>query len=176
MKRLVAVAWLLSSCSKSPPNPFGSVDDKLSDWLSECETGVVQQPFVKVGGIRLRQDPFKSATTQHKCGPPGWSLYTDASRKIVGICVDDRAATFDGTDVTPRVKHIDLARELFSRRFGSKFTQEVTDGKCYHQPERVPHSLLRWSQDPSREVGPDGKLLYPTTGTLSACCWEVVED
>lgn len=177
MKSIAIAAGLLLGCKTTPPSPLGFVDDKLSGWASECTTGLVQLPFVKgpdpLAGIRLRELPFQRATQQHKCGPPGWSLYVDATRRVVGVCVDDRTATVE----RPRAKHIDLAAELFFNRFGSKFAQEVTRDECTREPVRVPHGLLRWSQDVPRVRGPDGTPQYsPPVGTLAACCWEVIED
>lgn len=164
---------LIFGCGKSP-EPLGKLPrDRLADWAADCDAPIVEEPSLKgkdpmMVGKRRRELTFQKATRRYLCRPPGWSVYVDASERIVGLCVDNKLWP------NPIEEHLQRAAPLIAKHMGEELAEELTKGTCRFEPESVGHGLIRWKQDLPNVVKPDGTVSYhPNVGTLQACCWEL---
>ena len=182
---LALLALSVAGCKKDRPAPFGSLHGNREAWVSNCADPLKVGPVLKEpdplmvhSRDRAVSVPFRVATTQTVCAPPGgWALYTDANERIVGLCVDDLIPGLkDGVLVGKLESDLDRAKPLLMKHFGSQLSADITNGICPLGVERVPHGLRRWSQTPRSVRRPDGTLTYgPSTGTVNTCCWEVID-
>lgn len=172
-------------CKKDKPAPFGSLRGNREAWVSDCantlEVGsVLKEPDPLMASARDRSIsvPFRAATTQTVCAPPGgWTLYTDANERIVGVCVDDFITDLRKGAAPKEVEsNLDRAKPILMKHFGSELATDITSDHCALMADRVPRGLRRWSQTPRRVLQPDGTFGYgPSTGTVNTCCWEVID-
>ena len=165
------------------PSPLGTLSSSgLSAWTADCETPIVEEnpndPSTPGPTLRDGGPGFASATRRYRCPPPGWAIYTDDARRVVGFCVDDDTRPYMRSTGSyhDTVDHeIDRARKLVTKHWGSAMaTQMMKDADvdangdhCSAHSRTVAPNMVRWGMS---------QLSYPNPETIRSlymCCWEV---
>jgi hypothetical protein len=147
---MLVLAGLGSGCSHDPqPSPLGTfTNEELADWAKDCATPLLDErvcgslparadcadhfhSIYPYGGGYMKDDWATAATRRIRCGPPGWSLWTDDRGRVIAVCADDVGPP---PQLNATLRFLELITDHWNKRVSDQIFAMISD----------PHLIYNW--------------------------------